>query len=200
MITPAALSAQKSRVHQGVSNSLTIDEKPGLGSVRFRFHGILDDDMSTSLGPGLNSYVNVGQLRRLHGRKQHVQRHRSSSWDSCPAGSPATVSPATTSTTTVAAATHPPTSRSGARLCTSCTLQAIAFLNAIARSVHSGAAIGRTQAPVRSRRHDCMAGSEKLTDVPLPTAAIAPLSSRTVLERRAGIQGRLPPSMLRRPR
>jgi xylan 1,4-beta-xylosidase len=32
-------------------------EKLGLESVRF--HGILDDDMSTSLGPGLNSYVNV---------------------------------------------------------------------------------------------------------------------------------------------
>jgi xylan 1,4-beta-xylosidase len=32
-------------------------EKLGLQAVRF--HGILDDDMSTSIGPGLNSYVNV---------------------------------------------------------------------------------------------------------------------------------------------
>ena len=30
-----------------------------LGIERVRFHGILDDDFSTSLGPGLNSYVNV---------------------------------------------------------------------------------------------------------------------------------------------
>ena len=27
-----------------------------------RFHGILDDDMSTSQGPGLNSFVNVDSI------------------------------------------------------------------------------------------------------------------------------------------